>query len=571
MKIRRKLSERGMILFTVMLMTGALMLLVGSMLTMGHSAIKSVRQWRMHDTSLLKAQSLMGKTKYELFVKYQTYFNAAPGAKLSGKFNWFDSWSSSSVGSSSAYSMPVNSNLGDGYTGTVTLLSEANTGRASRTLGMQATVTAPNGTQRRVYELVRYRLAPSQVFDYAYFVNNFGWFYGSTITAHGNVRANGNFAFQSNPKVNGDVTAAVNAAIAAPGSVSGTWNFDTTASYRNNAPVRARPTDPPSATYTDTWSMGYNGAPVQKQYNPVLEMPYISDLTDYEYYANEANGRIKIGNTTVVDKVYSGSGPDGVAGTADDGTVVLVGTSANPIEITGPVVVRGDVIIKGVVKGQGTIYAGRNVHIADNITYKDPPTWTHPDNTPKTTVTQNGAKDLLGLAAKGNIILGNYRDGTWQSNTNYYMSPSFTEPYDTEASDASIGYDSDNNAANGYRFAADYRALDGGKKITSTGAVNRKYYESSNDVAFAATNPSTGITQIDAVMYCNHLVSGKVGSLKVNGALIGRDEGIIFSGSVAFNWDIRIGSDSPDGIDIDIYLPRTLQRPQAQYWREVRQ
>ena len=40
---------------------------------------------------------------------------------------------------------------------------------------------------------VRIQLEPSNVFNYAYFLNNWGWFYGSTIYANGNVRSNGQF------------------------------------------------------------------------------------------------------------------------------------------------------------------------------------------------------------------------------------------------------------------------------------------------------------------------------------------------------------------------------------------
>ncbi len=40
---------------------------------------------------------------------------------------------------------------------------------------------------------MRYILAPSRVFDYAYFINNWGWFYGDTIYCNGNARSNGQF------------------------------------------------------------------------------------------------------------------------------------------------------------------------------------------------------------------------------------------------------------------------------------------------------------------------------------------------------------------------------------------
>ena len=563
-------SESGVILVTVLVLTGVLTLLIGSMMSSGHSAILSVRRWRIHDTALFKAQSVMAKAKYDIRASFKTCFDAAPAARLATKFSWFDTWGIDRIGSSAPYYAPRDAAAGDGYVATLSLLSVQNSGLGSRTLGLSVLVTAPDGQTRTIYEQVRYRLAPSTVFDYAYFVNNFGWFYGNTISAQGNVRANGNFAMQSDPKVNGDVTAAINPALSTAGTVTGTWRYDSLATYRSTSPATARPTDPPSDTYDGRWRQGYPGTAVQRQGNAVLDMPYIADLTDYEYLANTMGGQIKIGGTLVVDKVYSGNGPDGVAGTPDDGTIVLIGTSAKPIEITGPVVVRGDVIIKGVVTGQGTIYAKRNIHIANNITYKNPPGWTKPDNTPATTVTKNAAKDLLGLAAKGNIILGDYTNATWKSATDYYMSPAFTEPYATDASDADIGYDSDKNPATGYKFLADYRAADGGLKVTSKGNVARKYYESCNDVAFAATAPTTGITQIDAVLYTNHLLGGNTGSITFNGAIIARDEGIIFSGAINMNWDIRIGSESPDGVNIDIYLPRTLQSPQTLYWREVR-
>ncbi|MBN1417182.1 MAG: hypothetical protein JXP34_00300, partial [Planctomycetes bacterium] len=35
----------------------------------------------------------------------------------------------------------------------------------------------------------------SQVFDYSYFINHWGWFFGDTITSNGSVRANGQFDF----------------------------------------------------------------------------------------------------------------------------------------------------------------------------------------------------------------------------------------------------------------------------------------------------------------------------------------------------------------------------------------
>jgi hypothetical protein len=80
---------------------------------------------------------------------------------------------------------------------------------------------------------------------------------------------------------------------------------------------------------------------------------------------------------------------------------------------------------------------------------------------------------------------------------------------------------------------------------------------------------STAITRVDAVLFNNHAVMGTVGQCQFNGALVSRDEGIIYSTSVKFNWDIRLGSRSPDGIDFFIYLPMSVADPRVVGWREV--
>jgi cytoskeletal protein CcmA (bactofilin family) len=562
-------NQRGVILFSVLILASVLMLLVGAMLLSGQTALKSMQGWRSHDATLFKAQSVMGKAKYDIYSKFRTYYTAPPAANLASKFAWFDTWSAHSLGSSSAYQAPNAADAGDGYVVTVTIDNVQKTGRGVRTVGLKAQATASDGTTRTVYELVRYRLAPSDVFDYAYFINNFGWLYGSSITINGNVRANGNVETKSTPTVNGDVTAAANPVLATIGDVYGSgWRSDSLSSYRSSSGTSARPTDPPSTTWAGNWKMGYSGTVVEREKHTVLDMPYIAALDDYEYLATEMNGQIKVGNTVVVDNIYDGAGPDGVTGTADDGMVVLNGTSSKPITISGPVVVRGDVVIKGVVTGQGTIYAKRNVHIAGNVSYKNAPSWVKPDNDPEGTVKTNTAKDMLGLAAKGNIILGDYTTSAVYNST--YFKPPFVKPYDTDPTDSDIGYDTDGNASNGCRFDGNYTVLDGGKKINTSGKqADRKYCDSSNDQAFKAVSPST-ITRIDGVLYTNHLCGGSTGSIVVNGAIISRDEGINFSGAFKINWDIRLGSESPDGMDIDIYLPRSLVRPLSLYWREVR-
>ena len=46
--------------------------------------------------------------------------------------------------------------------------------------------------------------SPAKVFDYSYFIINWGWFYGTPITSYGDARSNGRFDFKYSPTVEGD-------------------------------------------------------------------------------------------------------------------------------------------------------------------------------------------------------------------------------------------------------------------------------------------------------------------------------------------------------------------------------
>jgi len=563
----RLTREAGMVLAMVLILAVIVSVVVGSMLATAHSAVRMTKKWREQDETFLIAQSALEKAKWDIQTAFREYFEASPLPRTGLKFPWFDTYTETSIGSTSRYNAPQ----GDSYEGgqvwvEIDNVTDEGYGKRSLLLKVRAT---HGGTEREVMEQVHYELAPSPVFDYAYFINNFGWFWGGPIYAHGEVRSNGNFSFRYGPKVNGDALAAYNPALGAAGRVDGSWNNWSLSYYRSHAPSQARPTNPPAVGYDGLWPMGYGGDPARYQRLHELEMPYLGDLSDYAYLASLKNGKIRQGSTTLVNGVYNGPGPDGVSGTPDDGTLVLEGTTAHPIEIDGPVVIPGDVILKGMITGQGTVYAGRNVYIVNNVTYKNPATWPHPDTHPKTTLQQNQTKDFVGLAAKGNILLGDYHSSSWQYYENYFLRPHFTQPYDTDPSDDAIGYDSDHNPSNGHRFNGDYFGLDGGQKIDRYGNVTpRRYYECTNEQAYRALGPTNGVSRLDAVCYTNHAFGGRTGSLRVHGAIVSRDEAIIFSGNVQMNWDIRLGSTSEDAINIDIYLPRVLADPRTSYWRE---
>ena len=560
----------GVVLATVLVGMAVALIILVSFLTMASNSVQMVRRWRTGDQLMLTAQSALEKAKVDILVNFTNYAGSA--ANYLTAFNWFNTWNSSSLGQSYVYSAPQAVTYSNA-TITITITSVINSGWLIRDVVLQCRASSPSAGRlvRGVQETVRYQMGRSPIFNHAYFINNFGWLYGSGITVQGDVRANGNFAFQSGPHINGDVFASSNSALSAVGTITGSWSPDSLTSYRSTSSfTNARPATPVSVGGMD-WPGGYDGAVTGLQYQAVLEMPYLGDLSDYKAMATNYNGTITQGTNVLVNKVYDGAGPDGLANTADRGCLMLSGTPASPIVVSGPVVVTGDVIIKGTISGQGMIYAGRNVHIVSNLTYKTPPNWPKPDNNPSQTMIDTGNADMVGLAAKGSIILGDYTQSAWTSAVNQYIKPNFTQAYTTDPSDAVNGYGS---AANNYTFNGDYSATDGGVKLTPAGGTtSRRYYESSvatNMIRqFAGTN-AAAMTRVDAVLYCNHLVTGNVGAMIFNGTVISRDEAIIYSGTIKMNWDCRLfGAGGGAFTNALVSLPLVLAQPNTVFWQEI--
>ena len=581
--MRHRHAEAGIILPIVLSSILVVAIIAGSVFSY---VLYGTRETGVHITSSqcrLSAQTAMERSKIMIGQTFQRYYNANPS--LWDTLKWFDIWSAHTVGSGAYICTLINGGNVYGCTATVTVTgvsrSPASAAVKYARVIMQATATrtSPSGipVSRTITETIEYAQSRSPVFNYAYFVNNYGWFQGGGVTANGEIRSNGDMALDGSSYVNGFIYAAVNAEVGAVGLISSTAKTKTVSQYWSGAGTRARPTNPTSSLASDTWDLGYNYAAVtagaQHPYQDILPMPFLGDLALYVTMASDLGSTIKQDGATLVNGHFSGTGPSGVANGADKGCLVLDGTS-KPIVIDGPVVVDGDVIIKGTVSGQGTIYAGRNIHIVGDITYSSAPTWPKPDSNPATTMQSNTSKDMLGLIAKGNVVLGNYTNASWLSSVKSYITTPFVKPYTCDPTDASIGYPS--------TFPGNYTATDSGKKIvytynktTKTWSVSstpadRKYYESAvGDKIVGDKAQAAAITRIDAVLYNNHAVMGTVGGCAFNGALISRDEAIIYSGSVTFSWDSRLGSASPDGKSFFIALPMVPADPRVVSWMEI--
>ena len=485
-----------------------------------------------------------------------------------------------------------------------------------------------------IQERVFFGTGQSRVFDNAYFVNNYGWMSGN-FTINGEFRANGNVSLKQGAVVNGFIYAAPNAEIGAAGTVTASsTSIYGQSSYRSKVGTRARydignldelgSYHPASANGSITRAtLNADGSvasgtrtsddpakPIVNEYSDPVEMPFVSDLEPYIEFAQENNGSLSFpastytddgGNTYgtpagTVSAHYSGAGPSGDASLGDVGSLLLVGTASNPIRIDGPVVVDGDIIIKGYVTGQGTIYAGRNIHIIGDIKYVNEPSWSHTKtgSAAEAEQTANEKQDMLGLVAKGNIVVGN---ATSSSICNTISGVS--ESYDCDSTDAAIGYAS--------HFDGDYSQIEAvgeKRKVTSTkvatgthtetyqqynnwtrrwetktktvtdysytpaDVTTRRYWQTCCDDNAISDNIST-VSRIDAVMYNNHAVFGTLGAgFAINGALICRDEGLSANGG-SFNWDMRLRRKKDSEIVDKMGLPVGASEPFTEGWMEI--
>ena len=686
-------SRRGFVLPTTIVMVAIAAIVIAAVGGYVAQAARMTRIHRARSRCRLAAQSAVEQAKYEVQAGFAKYVGGSGGASIkiaprqADVYNWFDTVSADhrTIGVSDAKHDavtlvdPPNGINGCEISVGIGMFVDHPSGSSFASVPIVATAAFryPDGltVTATIQERVAFGTGQSPVFDYAYFVNNYGWMNGNTIVINGDMRANGNVNLSAST-VNGFVYAAANDEVGAAGTVtlSSSPQIKSASSYRTAYGSRSRPDtgdydtagayDAPSAsgtirkpsyTYEGGEIVAANGGtraalsnkPIVNEYSDSLPMPFVSDLADYVEYAREydggAGGKLTRPAYSYTDSAgavhnvaggtvsshYSGAGPSGDAALADAGSLLLVGTQANPIRLNGPVVVAGDVIIKGYVRGQGTIYAGRNVHIIGDIRYVNAPTWTHSASGDAAQREQaaNETKDMLGLVAKGNVVVGDSTTSEVAKNVNSGKILS----YACDENDAVIGYQAKFNgrytdtekvsglagslaaqAPGGYDPASakfgkvraetvtletthtetrttrqqvitgyDWwgRAQYGWQNVTETVQVpdtevrlktkyDRKYYETVCDDQIVKSLKGT-ISQLDAVMYNNHGVFGNLdANFKINGALVCRDEGLTADGGT-FNWDMRLRRKNNRDVNARVGLPVGPQDPYTVEWLEI--
>ncbi len=472
-----------------------------------------------------------------------------------------------------------------------------------RSTGWVPAKGAPDAVSHTIETTILVELSSSEVFDYAYFVNNWGWFYGNTIVANGNVRSNGQFdAGGYRPAVNGSPRY-----LGANGSDLYGYIDDNNDGARDgkDGGVYAGWDIVGASSIGGMGGIQKDGEYInQHDYDGQIDMPNLTDLALYEQHGIATGASVSIGGTQIVDAVY-GDDP------GESGHLVLIGTSSNPIEINGTVVVRGSLIIKGVVQGQGVIYSGGNVYVADDVTYANPPSTVRPSGTTElefeSWLQNNESADALGLFAREHVVLGDYTNGSWRSYVNSWMNSSLNKSEEDAGEDGipntSAGLDgipgtSDDDLLEGdNNWSVDtYSSLHEslgqippgsavgdpipgtGEDIDGDGAYDGPFHLSEFDLPVSLNSGQWGgnlpggtssfnqiatrnIANFDAAMYTNHALAGLIFAwgdrVKFNGCVVSRNEAIVYGANgLDVNHDVRlIGG----GDNFGYYLPRTFK------------
>ncbi len=483
---------------------------------------------------------------------------------------------------------------------------------SNRDVEITATGYVPNAaapqSKATVQAVVRVPVAPSRVFDYGYFINNWGWFYGNTIHSHGNVRSNGQFdadgyspTIHSTPRY-GDIDGLDLLNPLDGGGVYAGWDIIGQQNIQGTGGDAAN----------------------QHDFQTAIPMPNLSNLSPYEYRATSESGTIHQGAigaggaavpvTQLADAVTGDS-------VGEPENLVLVGTPSAPIILDGPVVVRGDVILKGTVTGQGAIYSGGNIYIADDLEYLNPPATSKPASESEADteawLMANQGKDFLGLFAGENLVMGDYTNGTWDYYVDWWLSHNMNQsaedsgtdliPNTSEGRDGVVGTEDDDVLEGDGQWTVEYYTqahadlglippgYSVGDAIPGTGEDidgDGQYDDTLGVSDLALSDPdlsdankwagnvpagvnsyddmaSIKMTHVDAVMYTNHaaaLVTLAYGKhFEFFGGLVSRNESIIY-GTKTLNlfFDRRLL-----GGGMEHLLPSTVAPLEIRAWRNL--
>lgn len=475
---------------------------------------------------------------------------------------------------------------------------------------------APDGGEpaSAVVQRVRLKLDRSGVFDYVYFVNNYGWMTGftsSTLWVNGDMRANGDFNIDGGV-VNGQIIASYNANLkngagawgaAGVASVSNTSNF-TNADYTSKLG-----TDAYMKQARQAYSASAHGATTSDQFKKWKEVLYnqvadpsvkqlnrqhfgseISDVNSTRQLTNQATILPKINTKTVtmpdlsditryrdVSSTWTDTKAIYLDGTANPNAGQppyievwdanqnkykrLTGQSGDPIGVISgsaallgddahPIKIHGPVTIMGDVAIKGTVEGQGTLYTGRNVHVIGDVVYKDP---PSFT---GSDPDVIDKANEKRTVLALCARGSVMMGNvqNFSTNPLqyMKPPFTKDRRDDSTG-----------QTIAAFDATANDTGYTMQGGGTPKKYQSLFGNTWINSN-SSAINRIDAVLYTNNCVGGLVGGTNgftVNGALICKDEAMVanLNGKrMTLNYDTRIKERSIDQKPlIDIDLPRT--------------
>ncbi len=225
-------------------------------------------------------------------------------------------------------------------------------------------------------------------------------------------------------------------------------------------------------------------------------------------------------------------------------------------------------------------YTGYGFVLPDDPVYSFP---TVKDSDGKPLYPNPDTKDFLGLAAKGNVVIGDYTSDAFKTNALPNIKPkspdnpnSKTQAYVIDPTDADLGYYTgkggmmtDSQGRPLFDGNYDQQDKDGASPGIKSDGSPRKFYESSlDDATFKSklSMPANSTVSIDAAVFTNHALAGMTpGSLIVNGAIVSRDDGLVYNGTMIVDHDTRLLGGTTGQ---QVVLPLTLHRPSLVGWKD---
>jgi hypothetical protein len=386
----------------------------------------------------------------------------------------------------------------------------------------------------------------SSVFDYEYFLNNWGWWWGSTITGNGAQRANWDFDFRDGPTVNGSIYAANQV-------------------DENEVPYQDYATPPfGGLAGADETNLVHQGA-------PRVTMPNLLNFSNYIAAAmtNTSLNGLWVGTNQLVYGALTNTNapnPGGNSGNlSPQAGLYVVGTAAAPISIKGTVVIPGDLVIQGVVSGQGTLYVGGNLYIASNITYAHGPDFSTPPETQTAAdrdawVANSMTNDLIAYAVRGSILAGDVTDPDWINYCYYYpgsglnyvgdeshlgadgiaYTPDDYIPFLHADGTMSTWYDADGDGMvnSNYNYSTDIN-------MTTRRASYIQGYPTSGGTPVPYNQVATdNMGTLQGIFYTDHAAAMRMdqNNAVFNGVIVSRNEQIVFQSYLDLVYDSRVNS-----------------------------